>query len=645
MSHRVLLGFVLALTAAPARAQDVPPEKLLSPSTQLYVRWDGVTPHRAAYEASALGAALRGPTGDTVRTLLARAPKLLGGKLLAEPLLDGKPPAELAAVHADLKNAEKVVALLADAGVILAAEVNEPRPTLGGLGRAVTGLFTGNAPSPDGFLPDARVFVIVPDAGDRAEALFSSLRLFVRQDNGELRPLPAKLGRTGYEYLPKVNDAPAKLAWWLEGKHFVLYVGSASFETAIAGLAANAAKGGLTGHPLYQRCHKTGDFEAVARGYVDTAAVVGLAKRLAGPFVPGLAEKVDAVGVGNLKAVVFASGFKGKESRALYEFDLPGERVGFAKLVKRVPLALDDLPPLPPDVTRFSMLRVDFPAAYDAGLTAFDSFVTTPFGVEEAGKTPAEISKLRKDYLDRELTKAAGINVRDDLLPHLGDKVCLFQTPTEGLSVFGSVLCISVKDPAKVRTAADRLNRALDQLAGGGPMKVRKKVLAGVEMREVYGRGFGVVTPTYAVVGDWLVIAGHPQPVQGMILRHAGRLDRWKPDAATAARLAKMPADAVGIQYCNPKSTVQNLCVVGPLAIGTFGRFVRSGDEGEFDPPDIGLIPNAHELGRHLFPNLTYTRDDGRTVRVEVNDSFSLPLEFVGFEPFIVGMMTAAFRF
>ena len=61
-------------------------------------------------------------------------------------------------------------------------------------------------------------------------------------------------------------------------------------------------------------------------------------KRVAGPFVPGLAGKLDATGVANLRAVVFSSGFKGKESRALYEIDLPGERKGLAKVLKPSPV-------------------------------------------------------------------------------------------------------------------------------------------------------------------------------------------------------------------------------------------------------------------------------------------------------------------
>lgn len=635
MSRRFWFGLmsVLAL-AAPVRAQE-PPEKLLSPTTQLFVRWDGVTAHQDAYKASALGAVMAGPTGDTVRTLLAKGPKLLGANLLAEPLLDGKPPEELKAVHADLKHTEKALDLILDKGILLSAEIHEPRPTLGGLGKALGGLLGGDGPPPDTFLPDARVFIIVPDVGDKAETLFGTLRLVVRQGNLNTEALPA-LDRKGFALVFPDKGNPVRVGWWLEGKHFVFYAGSAPIESVVEGMRENVANGGVTKHPLYQRTLKTGEFEAVARGFVDTGAVVGLAKRLAGPFVPGLSEKVDAIGLGNLKAVVFTSGFKGKESRALYEFDLPGERQGLARILKPAPVTLADLPPLPPDVSRFSLLRVDLGAAYDAGLTFIDVMASgESFGVEDQGKTPAEVSRLRKQYLERQLNKVAGQNVRDDLLPTLGDKVVVFQTPTEGLSVFGTVVCVSLKDSERAKVAIERLQRAIET-AAGGPVKVRKRVLKGVEVREIYTREFGVLTPTYAVIGDWLVIAGHPQPVQGLVLRHAGQLARWKPDPDTAARLAKMPADAVGIQYCRPESVVHNLCVIGPLFLSTITRFDRP-NSSEFDPLDIGLIPNGHELGQHLFPNLTYTRDGGKTVRVEVNESFSLPLEFMGFEPLMVG--------
>ena len=44
---------LLIVLAAPVRAQE-PPEKLLSPTTQLFIKWDGVTAHKDAYKASAI---------------------------------------------------------------------------------------------------------------------------------------------------------------------------------------------------------------------------------------------------------------------------------------------------------------------------------------------------------------------------------------------------------------------------------------------------------------------------------------------------------------------------------------------------------------------------------------------------------------
>lgn len=634
MTRRSLIGLGLVLVAAAAARAQGPPEKMLSPTTQLYVKWDGVAAHAEAYKNSALGSILAGPTGDSIRTLIAKGYRGVGANVLSEPLLAGKAPAELKAVHTDLKNAEKLLDLVLDKGLVVAAEVKGPSVTLGGLGKALGGLLDGR-PNSINLVPDARLFLIVPDVGERADALFSTIRLLSNSNGAGIAPLPAKFKRRGFA---ASSDAPqnGSAAWWLEGKHFVFYVGTAKIETVIQGFAENAAKGGILNHPLYRRTLKTGDFESVARGFVDTAAVIQLAVRLAGPLVPDLARKLQAIGVSNLQSVVFSSGFKGKESRALYEIDLPGERRGLAKILKAKPIALADLPPLPPDVSRFSLLRIDPSGAYDAGLVGIDMLAAgDSLGIDSAKKSPEEIARLRKAYLERELTKFLGVNVRDDLLPHLGDKALLYQTPTEGFSVFGTVLCMTVKNKEKVQVAMGRIERSLGSVANV-PLKLRRKVLAGVEIREHH---LGVIAPTYAIVGDWLVMALHPQAVQGMVLRHAGQLERWQPNAATARRLATMPADAIGLQYCNPKSTVQNLSCIGPLAIGTIGSIRFSSRESENqDPPDIGLVPNGHELSRHLFPNLTYTRDDGKTVRIEVNESFSLPLEFVGFEPFAVGL-------
>ena len=178
----------LARAAEPPQLAADAPEKFLPATTQLYVRWDGITAHNDAYKKSVWGPAMAGPTGDSVRTLLAKLPKMLGATVLADPLIDGRSPVELKAALADLKSAEKLVDLIADKGVIVAAEVREPGPTLKGIAGAVGGLIDGKVPGPEALLPDAQVLIIVPNgAGEKAEVVYGSLRLLFKKDGGEGR--------------------------------------------------------------------------------------------------------------------------------------------------------------------------------------------------------------------------------------------------------------------------------------------------------------------------------------------------------------------------------------------------------------------------------------------------------------------------
>jgi hypothetical protein len=491
-------------------------------------------------------------------------------------------------------------------------------------------------------LPDVRAFLIVPNVGEKGDALFAPTRLFNRTANKQTTatPLPADLKVKGFGW-PAANGSPVQMAEWVIDGHFIEYIGTAPPTDVIAQLRKNAIAGGITSHPLLQRAQKLDKFETVCRGFVDTGSAITLVKQLAGPLLPGLDRRIDDTGVGQLKSIVFASGFDGRESRAVYELHLPGERKGFAKLFKPSPVGLPDLPPLPVDCSRFSALRVDWNAAFEGGVAAIEAIAPNSLGVEDDKKTPDEKIAARRQFLLNELDKLAGISVKDDLLPHLGDVFVMYQSPCEGLQVFGQCVAVSCKNPDAVRGAMDRVQRALDGVVDSR-MKVRKKMYAGVELREIYTRDFGILTPCYAVVGNWLVFAANPQGVQGFILRHKGEIESWKPDADTAARIAKLPADRIGLQYCNPKSTAQNLCCIGPLFIAGVTRFNPRSD---FDPPDVGMVPNAHELGRHLFANLAATRDDGQTIRIEVNESFSLPLDFIGFDPFLFAIMTGAAAF
>lgn len=632
-----------AAVGARAPAEGGRPEFLLSPTSQLYMRWDGIAAHNEVYKKSMWGGVMAGPTGDSIRSMVAKAPKLLGNNLVSNPLLEGKDPKELKATLDDLKNASRLIDIVVDRGVIFAAEVREPRPTLKGVGEAIGGLIGGKIPGPENLIPDIHLLAIVPEIAGKEAEFNAAARLLLKRQNMKSTPF-ALLGRTGFQ-LTLPEGSPLAAAWWMEGKHFMVYVGTMKLEAILTEMTANVAKGGVTAHPLFNRCAKNPGYESITRGFVDAEKIVKVAKTLAGPFVPGLSQRLDDLGFGNLKAIVFNSGFDGKESRASYDFDLPGERKGLARVLKQQPLTLQDLPPMPPDVSRFSALRIDPDAVYESAIFALEALqLGEQFDSEEKAKTPAEKLRLRRDAVAKEYDKLLGISIKEELLPYLGDKVVMFQSPTEGLTVFGTVVCVSLKEPARVQALSDRAHRSLERIFGG-TIKVRKKTMKGVEIRELYSKDFGFLTPCYAIVGDWLVVSVHPQCIQGLILRTKGDLPSWKPDAATLARLKTMPSDGCGLQFCDPRSTAQNLCCIAPLALGTLAlqnRFMET--ENDYNPIDIGMLPNSHELSRHLFPNLTVTRDDGKTVHIEVNESFSLPLEAIGFEVFAFTGLIALFN-
>ena len=229
-------------SAVAATARRDRAEKLLSPTTQLYVRWDGITAHNDAYKKSIWGPVMAGPTGDSIRALIAKGPKLVGNSLLADPLLDGKAPAELKANLADLKHAAKLIDLIADKGVIVGGGGARAGADAQGRGLGARRPARRQDARPRSADPGRRsLLVIVPDAGDQAEVLFSAIRLACApwSQAGESRSsrspptgpqgLPLRHARTGRSASRSIHAA-----WWVEGKHFVFYVGTMRPEAVIA---------------------------------------------------------------------------------------------------------------------------------------------------------------------------------------------------------------------------------------------------------------------------------------------------------------------------------------------------------------------------------------------------------------------------
>ena len=583
-------GFALLLLLLPvlAYAQEAP-EQLLPATTQVYLRWDGVDAHRASYDKSGLGQMMQGDTGGFVASLYGQLQDGLSALLTVDQLLGGVAPDKLAKMQADAAEASKLLSAVSKKGFILAAEV-----------RNVEG-------------PEWQVTLILPDAGPKPGPLASALRLVA-----SLSKLSVKDVKSGDFTAHSINADSIYTTWWQEGNHAIVAVGPDKPEDVLERLHGvkpqSKERITLAQNPLFKRLKSFDKFETSARAFVDSAALVKLAASRSKEFDKLLKD----LGLDGLKSLVFYSGFDGAAERGLVEWDMPAPRKGLLTLLNGKAFTMADVPPLPPDVISWSMTNFDTGAFYDVGLEAAEN-VAAIVAPEQVGKIKG-YSKLADEAL--------GVDLRKDLLDSLGDKVALYTSPSEGPLALGQTLMLKVKNAKKLQESLDQAVKGIGK-ATGADVTLTKKTYHGVEMREVHvaQQGF-IFVPSYVIYKDWLVIAPFPQQVQGYILRAKGELTAWKPDQRVKQSLADLPKEFISISYSDPRPSVKEILSIAPLIAGTANSFAP---DSKFE---VGSLPNAQEATRHLFPNVSVTSDDGKTLRLETRASLQLPFDLTGIDTY-----------
>ncbi len=588
-------GFALLLLLFPllARAEETP-EQLLPAATQVYLRWDGVEAHRAAYDKSALGQMMQGDTGAFVNELYGQLQDGLSALLTVDQLLGGVAPDKLAKMQADANEAAKLLPTLSKNGFILAGEV-----------RDVEG-------------PNWQATLILPDSGPKAEPLPAALRLIAA-----LAKLPVKDVKSGDVTAHSIGDTYLYATWWQEGKNSVLVLSSDKPEDLLKRMHQDGPR--LDANPLFKRVKGFDKFETSARAFVDVAALTKVASSRGKEFD----KLIKDLGLDDLKSLVYYSGFDGEAERGLVEWDMPGPRKGLLTLLNGKPFTLADVPPLPPDVISWSMTNFDSGAFYDtAYLGAEDVFAIA---------APEQVPAVKA--FAKAADEALGVDLRKDLLDSLGDKVVMYTSPSEGPLSLGMTLMIRVKDAKKAQEALDQVVKGLGKVSGA-EVTLKKKTYHGVEMREVHvtAQGF-IFVPSYVIYKDWLVIAPYPQQVQGCILRAKGDLAAWKPNQRVQKSLAELPKEFISISYDDPRPTIREVLSIAPLIGGTVNSFTP---DSKFE---VGSLPNAQEATERLFPNVAVTTDDGKTLRVETRASLSLPVDVTGLDTYAVFLFFGVFRF
>jgi hypothetical protein len=576
---------LLLLPSTVLRAAEAPegPEALLPASTQVYLRWDGIPAHRAAYAKTALGQTLAGETGTFVFGLFAQAREAMNSALTAEQLLSGLPPEELQKVQAHTADAAQFLNELVQRGFVLAGEFTSVDP------------------------PRGRAFFILPESGARPGPLFGTIQLGLA-----LAKVPVTESKIADRTVSRAEIKPVHLAWWTEKGHAVFYVGTDAPD-AILREMLDAAKPKLTANPLFRRIVGFREFETSARSFVDLPAVVKLAAK-----EPKAAKLVDDLGLVGAGEIAFYYGYDGTAQRERIEWSVPGPRKGLLKLLEGAPLQWTDLPPLPPDVIGWSISNLAAQTFYDVGLQAIERLT--------AFFSPEDVESVKS--FQALANTALGIDLRKDLLGGLGNKIVFYTAPSEGPLVLGQTMLIQVKDGKKLQSTLDQAVKSLLKTLGKD-VSLRKRTYRGAEVREIRSRTPGFFfEPTYSIHNGWLAISFFPQAIQGYIARADGRLERWQPTDAMRAVLDSLPKKAIRVSYSDPRPALRLILSFAPVIAGTIKSF---SPEVTFE---IDSIPNAQEVTRLLFPDVSVATDDGKVVRLESRSSLGLTLAGSGTETF-----------
>lgn len=610
MRIRHLLGLILLLAlllpllpnrqAGARQSRQVgtqPPEHFLSAGTQLYLRWDGVEVHKDAQAKTALGQMLAGDTGVFLKGLYGQIQEGLGTLLTVEQLLGGAPPEQLKQMQADSGEAGKLLPLLAETGFVLAGELRNLEPL------------------------DGDLLLILPNLGQKAKPLTSTLRLIVSLSKGKIKE--QTFGNRVVFSVGGTEEVPVTLSWWIEAGHAFLHLGAQSPE-AMMKRWDDPKRARLADHRLYKKIKSFNQFTTSARGFVDITSLVNLA-RTRGPEV---ARLIEELGVEGLKSMVLYSGFAGDAERGLLELEMPGPRKGVLGLFRGKSFTLGDVPPLPPDVVSWSMASVDAGTFYDVALQTAEA-VTRVLSPDKVGavKGFATLANV-----------ALGIDLRQDLLAALDDQIIGYTSPSEGPLTLGQVVMIKVKDGDKVKDSLEQIIKAIARLASAD-IQLKKRTYRGVEVREVRVRAQGFIfVPSYAIHKGWLCVALYPQPVQGYIARSNGEMTAWKASTKVKSLLDELPKQAVAFSYSDPRPSINQLLSLGPV-IG--GAILSFNPETSFE---ISSIPNAQEVNRYLFPNVSVSTADDKLVRVESRASLPLPFDVAGIDTYAIFLLFSLAR-
>ena len=343
--------------------------------------------------------------------------------------------------------------------------------------------------------------------------------------------------------------------------------------------------------------------EATTVAWFDMQTVVGVFGGFPLPETDKTAnDLLKVLGLHNVQTLAFHTGYKGPALWSEAHVDVDGERTGLLALASDKTFSLKDLPPLPAGNLGFTASRVDMADMWDRTWKVANDFIamSPPDMQEELGGGQEKVERV------------LGFNPKTALFEPLGDLVCVYTDPDQGLFGTGTGVAISVDDADKFSLSMKKIIDVIGEMAGED-FDVRRQTKHG---RELITFRFANRAEIGAVMIDknWVIAGLMPQTCEAFALRLAGKLPKWEPSDEQATALAAMPKDFTSISLGDPRLGWSTLMKVAPAAM--VGLEIAAKEEGML-PEDLVLpigpadIPPAELVTQPLFPNLTVVTVDG----------------------------------
>ncbi|HEV3258052.1 MAG TPA: hypothetical protein VG013_14300 [Gemmataceae bacterium] len=595
MLRHIGLWSVLLFVSGPICAEELPataPEQILSADSVLYLRWDGLDTHRRAYEATALGEVMSGDLGGFIDYGVTTLKDAVGPTLAKQLLLQGASADKVKQLSLGFKRLPDTLGYLSRQGLVVGVELIELKT------------------------PRVQITVVFPNGAESKEhkTILAGLRLISALAETPVTERNSQ-GRTLFELDRKALEQ-YQAAWWQEGRHIVFTWGTEGPAHTLA--VIRHKRPSLATNPLFQSVTDFKAYETVARGYVDGARI----RTLVRAHDKAAGKALDRLGFGSFKALTLHFGFEGRNERSTIVLHVPGRRRGLLGPATAPPgLDLGRLPPLPPDATMVQVFQFDPGPLYDSLVRAAEDIAAA---AAPGGKTLVRAAL-------RQLDRALGIDVRQDLIGSLGPVTTVFTSPSDGVMSLGLGVAVQVKDAARLEAALKALFKSLPAaLHTDISVKTQKYRGGEIHIIHVAEEGF-FIAPSWTVHKGWLVIGLYPQPVQGFILRAGGKHAVWKPTPLMEQVLARVDKETphsriISASVSDPRPFLKQLCSLGPVLAGLADSFPAAGFN-----IDVAKIPNSQAVTEPLFPNVSILLDDGDALRWETHASMSLPfLEMAG---------------